>query len=132
VTKLVAKQVPSIDSCHAKSSSDAVMPQEEQAVARCALDAAGQTQFDARLHEMTKLTFFFAFIVLSACSLGSKEPTVIDGSSVAAFERTLGDAKGELGPRDRIKFEAALAEFRAQMFAKAARGRSISGLCAGA
>lgn len=68
---------------------------------------------------MTKLTFFFAFILLSACSLGSKEPTVIDGSSAAAFEQTLSDAKGELGPRDRIKFEAALAEFRAQMFAKA-------------
>jgi hypothetical protein len=40
-------------------------------------------------------------------------------SSAAGFEQTLGSAKGELRPRDRITFEAALAEFRAQMFAKA-------------
>jgi hypothetical protein len=33
--------------------------------------------------------------------------------------RTNLNGKGELGPRDRIKFEAALAEFRAQMFAEA-------------
>jgi hypothetical protein len=68
---------------------------------------------------MIKSTPFLAFVLLSACSLGSEQPTVIDGSSASAFEQTLREAKGELGPRDRIKFEAALAEFRAQMFAKA-------------
>jgi hypothetical protein len=59
------------------------------------------------------------FVLVGGCSLGQEEPTVIDGSSAEAFEQTLGDAKQELGPKDRLKFETALAEFRAQMFAKA-------------
>jgi hypothetical protein len=63
-------------------------------------------------------------IVSLACALlagcgGADGPTVIDGSSQAAFEQTLGEARSDLGPRDRLKFEAALTEFRGQMFAKA-------------
>lgn len=56
--------------------------------------------------------------LLAACGPG-EGPVVIDGSSQAAFERTLAAAKADLGPRDRVKFEAALAEHRARMFAKA-------------
>jgi hypothetical protein len=59
-----------------------------------------------------------ALLVLSACG-GNDAPTVIDGSSQEAYEQTLSEAKSELGPQDRLKFETALAEFRAQMFAKA-------------
>lgn len=58
-------------------------------------------------------------LILSACGLGNTSPAVIDGSSPAAFDRTLGAAKADLGPRDRLKFEAALTEFKAHMFAKA-------------
>ena len=59
-----------------------------------------------------------ALLLLAACG-GSDAPTVIDGSSQEAYDRTLSEAKRELGPQDRLKFEAALAEFRAQMFAEA-------------
>jgi hypothetical protein len=68
---------------------------------------------------MPRLLPLMAFVLLGACSFGRDEPTVIDGSSAQAFEQALREAKRELGPKDRIKFEAALAEFRAQMFAKA-------------
>jgi len=67
---------------------------------------------------MSRTPFLLAMLLLSGCG-GADAPTVIDGSSQEAYERTLGEAKGELGPQDRLKFEAALAEFRAQMFAKA-------------
>jgi hypothetical protein len=60
-----------------------------------------------------------ASLVVSACSFGSDEPTVIDGSSTEAFEHTLAAAKADLGPKDRLKFEAALSEFKARTFAKA-------------
>jgi hypothetical protein len=68
---------------------------------------------------MPRLLPFFAFALLGACGFGQEGPVVIDGSSPEAFEQSLRDAKADLGPKDRIKFEAALAEFRAQMFAKA-------------
>jgi hypothetical protein len=68
---------------------------------------------------MRKIISATALLLLAACSFGSQEPTVIDGSSAEAFEQTLSEAKRELGPKDRLKFETALAEFRAQMFAKA-------------
>lgn len=63
-------------------------------------------------------------LVVAACLLaaGCGEaggPTVIDGSSEAAFEESLKDARGDVGPRDRIKLEAAISEHRARMFAKA-------------
>jgi hypothetical protein len=58
--------------------------------------------------------------LLGGCGLfGSDDPVVIDGSSQAAYDRTLGEARAQLGPGDRLKLEAALTEFRAQMFAKA-------------
>ena len=60
-----------------------------------------------------------ACLLLCACGTGEAGPTVIDGSSAEAFDRTLGAAKRDVSPKDRIKFEAALAEFRAQTFAKA-------------
>jgi hypothetical protein len=61
-----------------------------------------------------------ALLTLGGCGLfGSDDPVVIDGSSQAAFDRTLGEAKAQLGPGDRLKLEAALAEYRAQTFAQA-------------
>ncbi|WP_156135783.1 hypothetical protein [Novosphingobium subterraneum] len=44
---------------------------------------------------------------------------MIDGSSEASFESTLAAARRDVGPKDRIKLEAAIREFQAQMFAKA-------------
>lgn len=61
----------------------------------------------------------FACSSLAACGFGNQDVTVIDGSSAEAFKQTLGDARGDLNPKERVKFEAALTEFRAQMFAKA-------------
>jgi hypothetical protein len=60
-----------------------------------------------------------AGLFLAGCGSGADGPTVIDGSSPEAFSRTLSAAKSDLGPQDRVKFEAALAEFRARTFAKA-------------
>jgi hypothetical protein len=56
---------------------------------------------------------------MSACGTGASGPTVIDGSSAEAFNRTLSAAKGDVGPRDRLKLEAALTEYKAQVFAQA-------------
>jgi hypothetical protein len=58
-------------------------------------------------------------VALSACGLGNAEPTVIDGSSPEAFKRSLSAAKSDLGPKERLKFEAAYAEYKAQVFAEA-------------
>ena len=58
-------------------------------------------------------------LLLAACGSGERAPTVSDGSSPGAFKRTMAEAKSELGPTDRIKFEAAVAEFRAAEFARA-------------
>ena len=63
-----------------------------------------------------------ALLALPACDilgLGGSEPTVIDGSSPEAFRRTVDDARAELGPRDRLKFEAALTAVRGRQFAAA-------------
>ena len=60
-----------------------------------------------------------ACLLLAACGVGADGPTVIDGSSPEAFSETMSAAKSDLGPKDRIKFEAALAEFRTRTFAKA-------------
>jgi hypothetical protein len=60
-----------------------------------------------------------ALLSVAACGLGNDAPTVIDGSSREAFDRSMAEARRDLGPQDRLKFEAALTEFRAQMFAKA-------------
>jgi hypothetical protein len=58
-------------------------------------------------------------LALAACGFGGGAPTVIDGSSAEAFKSTLGEAKSDLGPKERLKFEAAYAEYKAQVFADA-------------
>jgi hypothetical protein len=67
---------------------------------------------------MYRLVPVVACVMLVACS-SQEGPTVIDGSSQGAFERTFSAAKGDVGPRDRVKVEAAIAEYRARTFAKA-------------
>ena len=64
------------------------------------------------------------FPVLIACTLiagcgGADAPTVIDGSSQAAYEASLREAKKDVAPGDRIKLAAAIREHEARMFAKA-------------
>lgn len=44
--------------------------------------------------------------LLAAC--GTREPTVIDGSSPAAFERTAAEARREIPDADRLYFDRAL------------------------
>jgi hypothetical protein len=66
-----------------------------------------------------KILPLLLFVALSACGMGKSEPTVIDGSSPEAFKRTLSAAKSDLGPKERLKFEAAYAEYKAQVFAEA-------------
>lgn len=46
-----------------------------------------------------------AFAALAACS---KAPTVLDGSSREAFDRTAQDARRDLSISDRLLFDAAL------------------------
>jgi hypothetical protein len=67
---------------------------------------------------MIRVTAALACVMLVSCS-GPDGPTTIDGSSQEAFERTFGEAKKDVGPRDRLKVEAAIAEYRARTFAKA-------------
>lgn len=67
---------------------------------------------------MIRILPAMAVLMLVACS-GNREPTVIDGSSQEAFEQTLRAAKNDVGPKDRLKVEAAIAEYRARTFAKA-------------
>jgi hypothetical protein len=67
---------------------------------------------------MRRQALLAALLLLGSCGFGD-DATVIDGSDQASFERTLADARRELGPKDRLKFEAALTEFRARMFARA-------------
>jgi len=68
---------------------------------------------------MRPLILLSTCLLVAACGFGASTPTVIDGSSAAAFDQTLRAAKADLGPRDRLKFEAALSEFKARTFARA-------------
>jgi Tfp pilus assembly protein PilP len=68
---------------------------------------------------MRPVLILAACLALSGCGFGADGPTVIDGSTPEAFSQTLAAAKRDLGPRDRLKFEAALAEYKARTFAKA-------------
>ena len=61
-----------------------------------------------------------AAFLLAGCGLFDTDgPTVIDGSTPDAFDETLAEARSELGPRDRLKFEAAIRAVQAKQFAKA-------------
>ena len=68
---------------------------------------------------MRPLILLSACSLASACGVGASAPTIIDGSSATTFDQTLRAAKADLGPKDRLKFEAALSEFKARTFAKA-------------
>jgi len=68
---------------------------------------------------MRPINLLTACFLASACGVDASAPTVIDGSSAATFDQTLSPAKADLGPKDRLKFEAALSEFKARTFAKA-------------
>jgi hypothetical protein len=68
---------------------------------------------------MRSLILLSTCLFIAACGFGTSAPTVIDGSSAAAFDQTLKAAKADLGAKDRLKFEAALSEFKARTFAKA-------------
>ncbi|WP_126174209.1 hypothetical protein [Altericroceibacterium xinjiangense] len=68
---------------------------------------------------MRKMVVLLGSALLAGCATVSTGPAVIDGSTAAAFEQTLGKARDDLSLKDRLKFEAALTEFRAQMFARA-------------
>ncbi|WP_076070291.1 hypothetical protein [Sphingomonas montana] len=68
---------------------------------------------------MRPLLLLISCCLVSACGFGSDAPTVIDGTSAETFNRTLRAAQADLGPRDRLKFEAALSEFKARTFARA-------------
>jgi hypothetical protein len=67
---------------------------------------------------MRPLILLSACFLASACGVGASAPTIIDGSSATTFDQTLRAAKADLGPKDRLKFEAALSEFKARTFAK--------------
>jgi hypothetical protein len=67
---------------------------------------------------MNRLSPIVACLLLAACD-GPRAPTVIDGSSEQAFETTLAAARKDVSGGDRLKVEAALAEYRARTFAKA-------------
>ncbi|WP_144037365.1 hypothetical protein [Sphingomonas sp. TZW2008] len=67
---------------------------------------------------MTRVLVLAFAMMLASCSTEGG-PTVIDGSNQEAFDRTFSAAKADLGPKDRVKVEAALAEYRARVFAKA-------------
>lgn len=67
---------------------------------------------------MRFVTLLIACNLLVACSRNDG-PTVIDGSSQASFESSLAAARRDVGPKDRIKLEAAIREHQARMFAKA-------------
>lgn len=67
---------------------------------------------------MRLASIVLACTLLAACG-GADGPTVIDGSSQAAYEASLKEARSDVGPRDRIKLEAAISEHQARMFAKA-------------
>lgn len=60
-----------------------------------------------------------AALLLAGCGMQQTAPTVIDGSSAASFKTSVAAARAELGPRDRIKFEAALTAMRGRQFAAA-------------
>lgn len=63
-------------------------------------------------------SLFLSAVALASCSQDNG-PTVIDGSSQEAYESSLAAARRDVGPKDRLKLEAAIREHQARMFAKA-------------
>lgn len=59
-----------------------------------------------RRRTTNKSTLLLALLLLSAC--GEREPTVIDGSSPEAFERTTKQARRDIPDADRLVFDRAL------------------------
>jgi len=58
-----------------------------------------------------------AALVAAAC--GQAAPAAIDGSSPEAYRTSVAEVRGQLGPGDRARFEAALKLAQAEAFAKA-------------
>ena len=49
-----------------------------------------------------------AALTLAAAACGDRQPTVIDGSSPQAFERTVAQARREIPDADRLAFDRAI------------------------
>jgi len=60
---------------------------------------------------------FAAVLLLAACSQGA--PAQVDGSSPEAFDASMAEVRGQLGPADRARFSAAVQLARVEAFAKA-------------
>ena len=58
-----------------------------------------------RAHRLLRPSGFFCLLLLAACS---KVPTVIDGSSAAAFEKSTEKARRDLPIKERLVFDAAI------------------------
>ena len=66
-----------------------------------------------------KRVFLLHLLLLGGCGLLDRDgPTPIDGSSPETFEASMEAARYELGPRDRLKFEAAIRAAQAKQFAR--------------
>ena len=55
-----------------------------------------------------------ALLMLAGC--GAKEPTIIDGSSAEAFERTVAQARRDIPDADRLAFDRAIRGIRGRSF----------------
>jgi hypothetical protein len=55
------------------------------------------------------------FLFLSACA--NKEPTVIDGSSKAAFDESVAEARRDLPDKDRLAYDRAIKSVGGRRFA---------------
>jgi len=64
---------------------------------------------------MTRLPAALFLLIASACS--EKAPTVVDGSSPAAFERTIAAARRDLPDADRLVFDRAINTVGGRRFA---------------
>jgi hypothetical protein len=50
---------------------------------------------------MRRFISALALLTVAGCGLGDAAPTVIDGSSREAFDQSMSEARGDLGPQDR-------------------------------
>ena len=64
---------------------------------------------------MTRLPAALFLLIAAACS--EKAPTVVDGSSPAAFERTIAAARRDLTDADRLVFDRAINTVGGRRFA---------------